>query len=133
MQIRELSSSELEEAYALLSTLRIELTRDLFDTFIASNYPRDYRPVGAFERGELRIYAGIGIRENLELGRHLIIDDFVTKEGYGHLSQEMVDFLGDYAKMHACQAVVLWGRHSGLTVDDLRGFRPKRDGFIKTL
>jgi hypothetical protein len=133
VQFRELSDSELAEGYTLLTTLRTELTLDQFETFIASQYPKNYRLIGAYERGELRIYAGVSIRENLELGRHLIIDDFSAKKGYEYLSREMIDYLGDYAKMHKCQSVFVWGKQRGLSINDLTSFRPKRDGFIRTL
>ena len=132
MQFRELSASELAEGFTLLITLRTELTSDEFETFITSQYPKDYRPIGAYERGELRIYAGVSIRENLELGRHLIVDDFASHKGYEHLSREMIDYLGDYAKMHKCRSILVWGKQQGITLDDLSGFRPKRDGYIKT-
>lgn len=132
MQIRELSPSELVEGFALLTTLRLELTSDQFDVFITSQYPRDYRPIGAYERGELQIYAGVSIRENLELGRHLIIDDFAVYEGYEDKSKEMISYLEDYAKIHKCQTLLVWGKQRGLSINDLSGFRPKRDGFIKT-
>lgn len=131
MQFRELSASEFAEGFALLTTLRPELTSEAFDAFITSQYPKDYRPIGAYQRGELQIYAGVSIRENLELGRYLIIDDFAAHEGYEHLSREMIDYLGDYAKMHKCQSVLVWGKQRGLSFDDLSGFRPKRDGFVK--
>lgn len=133
MQFRELSPSELVEGFALLTTLRPELTPETFDTFITSQYPKDYRPIGAYQRGELQVYAGVSIRENLELGRHLIVDDFVTCIGYENLSGEMVDYLCDYAKMHKCQSILVWGKQRGISIDDLSGFRPKRDGFIKVL
>jgi hypothetical protein len=132
LQFRELSASELAEGYTLLATLRTELTPDQFETFITSQYPKDYRPIGAYERGELRIYAGVSIRENLELGRHLIVDDFVTTTGCEHVSREMIDYLSDYAKMHKCQNILVWGKQRGISIGDLSGFRPKRDGFIKT-
>lgn len=133
MQIRELSPGELEEGFELLSILRFETSFDQFKTFISSNSPQSYRPIGAYERGDLRIYAGVSIRENLEFGRHLVIDDFVAREGFEHLSTEMMDFLGDYAKMHACKTIILWGKQRGISLDDLVGFRPKRDGFIRNL
>lgn len=133
MQFRELSATEHTEGFALLSTLRAELTLDQFEAFLASHYPKDYRPIGAYERGKLRIYAGVSIRENLELGRHLIVDDFTALEGYYHLSAEMIDYLADYAKMYQCQSILLWGKQRGISIDDLSGFRPKRDGYIKTV
>jgi len=132
LQFRELSASELVEGFALLTTLRPELTSDQFDAFITSQYPKDYRPIGAYQRGELQIYAGVSIRENLELGRHLIVDDFVTYGGYEHLSRGMIDYLVDYAKIYKCQSILVWGKQQGLNLNDLEGFRPKRDGFIKT-
>ncbi|MFY9143000.1 hypothetical protein [Sulfuricurvum sp.] len=131
MQFRELSASELVEGFALLTTLRPELTSDQFDAFITSQYPKDYRPIGAYQRGELQVYAGVSIRENLELGRHLIVDDFVTYNGCEHLSREMIDYLCDYAKIYKCQSLVVWGQQRGLKINDLDGFRPKRDSFIK--
>lgn len=133
MQIRELSPSELDEGYALLSTLRFELTPEQFAAFITSRFPKDYRPIGAYERGTLRIYAGIALRENLEIGRHLIIDDFVTDAGYEHLSKEVIDFLRDYAKMHGCREILIFGKQSGLSINDLEGFRPRRDGYWRAV
>lgn len=133
MQIRELSSSEFEEGFSLLSHLYPDLTVEGFGTFIASQFPNDYRPIGAYEKGKLCIYAGVSIRENLALGRYLIIDDFTTREEYEHFSGEMIEFLTDYAKMHRCENIFLWGKQRGLSIEDLKGFRPKRDGFIKTV
>lgn len=133
MQIRELSPSELQEGLPLLKTLRPDLTDTQFERFIASQFPRDYRPLGAYEKGILQIYAGVSLRENLELGRYLIVEDFAVREHYDHLSQEMIDFLGDYARMHSCCAVLVWGKQKGLRLKDLEGYRPKRDGWIKRL
>lgn len=131
MQIRELSLSELDEGFELLRILRFETSFEQFKTFISSQYPQSYRPLGAYERGDLRIYAGVSIRENLELGRHLMVDDFIAREGFEHLSREMIDFLGDYAKMHGCKSIFIWGNQRGIKLEILKGFRPKRDGFIK--
>lgn len=133
MQFRELSSSELEAGYQLLSTLRIDLTEDDFLTYITTHHPQTYRPIGAYERGELAVYAGVSLHENLELGRYLLIDDLVAKEHNNHHVREMIDYLADYAKMHKCTSVILWGKQRGLHLEDLKEFRPKRDGFIKTL
>lgn len=131
MQFRELSSDELDEGFSLLIHLHPELTLDQFQQFLTSVYPKDYRPIGAYERGDLQIYAGVSIRENLTLGRHLIIDDFVSKKGFEHLSKEMIDYLSDYGKMHKCQSVLLIGKRLGMKLEDLEGFRPKRDGYLK--
>jgi hypothetical protein len=133
VQFRELSSSELEEGYRLLSTLRIDLTEDDFLTYIVAQHPQTYRPIGAYQRGELAVYAGVSIHENLELGRYLLIDDLVASENYSHHVREMIDYLCDYAKMHKCKSIIAWGQQRGLQMGDLKEFRPKRDGFIKIL
>ena len=133
MQFRELSSSELEGGYQLLSTLRIDLAEDDFLTYIAAQHPQTYRPIGAYQRGELAVYAGVSIHENLEFGRYLLIDDLVAAEKNDHHVREMVDYLCDYAKMHKCKCVIAWGKQRGLQLEDLKEFRPKRDGFIKML
>lgn len=133
MQIRELSPSEWEEGYFLLSKLRFETSFEQFKTFISSQSPQNYRPIGAFQRGELSIYAGVAIRENLEIGRHLVLDDFIAREGDEYLCSEMIDFLRDYGKMHKCTSLFIWGTHRGLSLRDLNAFRPKRDGYISAL
>lgn len=131
MQFRELASTELDEAFPLLLSLRPDLSAEQFAVFINTHSPYTYRPLGAFERGRLSLYAGVSIHENLELGRYLLIDDFVAPEKDSHSVSEMIEFLGDYARMHQCHAVVLWGNQMGITLRDLEGFRPKRDGFVK--
>lgn len=131
MQFRELSPNELPHGFALLSSLRPELDETTFQTFVSENSPLHYRPLGAFQRGLLIGYAGVSLRENLELGRHLLIDDLVMQEGAEYYAAEMIDFLEDYAKMHGCQWIILFTKGKGLTLEDLDGFRPKRDGFIK--
>lgn len=133
MQFRELSSSELEEGYHLVSTLRLDLSEDDFLTYVAAHHPQTYRPIGAYQRGELAVYAGVSLHENLELGRYLLIDDLVAADKHKHHVREMVDYLCDYAKMHKCKSILLWGAQRGLQLQDLKEFRPKRDGFIKIL
>lgn len=133
MQFRELSSSELEAGYHLLTTLRIDLTEDHFLTYITAQHPQTYRPIGAYQRGELAVYAGVSIHENLELGRYLLIDDLVASDNHTHYVREMIDYLCDYAKMHKCTSIISWGKQRGLQLSDLIEFRPKRDGFIKVL
>jgi hypothetical protein len=131
VQFRELGTSELDAAYELLQTLRIDLYPDAFAAFINTHSPHTYRPLGAYERDILSIYCGVGIHENLELGRYLIIDDLVSREGAEHHVSEMIAFLTDYAKIHNCASIFLWGEQKGAKIGDLKGFRPKRDGFIK--
>jgi hypothetical protein len=131
MQFRELASSELDKAYALLRTLRPDLSAEHYAAYINLHSPHTYRPLGAYERENLSIYCGISIHENLELGRYMIIDDLVAREEAERHVSEMIAFLNDYAKMYHCTSIFLWGEQKGVKIGDLAGFRPKRDGFIK--
>lgn len=131
MQFRELSSNELEEGYTLLNTLRIDLIEDDFLAYITAQHPQTYRPIGAYRRGELTVYAGVSIHENLELGRYLLIDDLVASDENTSYIAEMINYLSDYAKVHKCKSIIMWGKQRGLQLGDLKEFHPKRDGFIK--
>ncbi len=133
MQFRELSSNELVEGYTLLNTHRIDLSEDDFLAYIATHHPQTYRPIGAYARGELTVYAGVSLHENLELGHYLLIDDLVAHQDNTRYVREMIDYLCDYAKMHKCTSIIVWGKQSGLSLEDLKEFRPKRDEFIKVL
>lgn len=133
MQFRELGRNEIDDAFSLLLSIYPDLTPETFAAFINANSPHTYRPLGAFEQNTLSIYAGVSLHENLAWGRYLAIDDFIHIHSRYPKSDEMIEYICDFAKMHGCKAVFLIGRYSGMKLEDLRGFRPKRDGFIRIL
>lgn len=133
MQCRELIASELDTAFPLLQTIRPDLDPEVFAQFLNTYSPLTYRPLGGYTRGDLKVYAGVSIHENLELGRYLIIDDFAAHDATDKEITEMVAYIADYARMYVCKNVLVWGKQSGIRLDHLEGFRPKRDGYIKQL
>lgn len=133
MQFRELGRTEMDDAFSLLLSLHPDLTPESFAAFINANSPHTYRPLGAFERNILSVYAGVSLHENLTWGRYLAIDDFIHTDTENAKSNEMIEYVCDFAKMHGCKAVLLIGKYGGIKLEDLSGFRPKRDGFIRIL
>lgn len=134
MQCRELIASELDTAFPLLQTIRPDLEPETFAHFLNIHSPSTYRPLGGYTRGELKIYAGVSIHENLELGRYLFIDDLAVVVTCSDKEiVEMLAYIEDYGKIYQCQIVMLWGKNSGIRYELLKGFRPKRDGYIKQI
>jgi len=129
MQIREITLKELYTVYDVLKQLREGLTYDEFEDLIYEMRHMEYKMIGLFEKERLITYAGVAIQTNLYHKRHLYIFDLVTDEafrscGYG---KDMLAYLQDYAKMAACQNLVL---SSGLQREDAHRFY-ELEGFVK--
>ncbi|WP_457743561.1 GNAT family N-acetyltransferase [Sulfurimonas sp.] len=138
MQIRELDLKELESAWAVVGQLRTQLTYNEFEDLIYDMRDSNYTMFGIFERGELFTYAGVVISTNLYHKRHLFIHELVTDEkhrskGYGKM---MLDYLCDYAKVGACQNIVLssgTGRVEAHSFYKSNEFEKKSFVFVKAL
>lgn len=129
MQIRELTLKELDIAWDVVKELRIELDYKEFEDLIYEMRDINYTMIGIFEKDQLITYAGVNVTTNLYHKRHLFIYELVTLEsfrsqGYGKL---MLDYLRDYAKMAACENLVL---SSGFAREDAHHFYDKQ-GFEK--
>ena len=129
MQIRELNLKELFSVYEVLSQLRDELSYDEFEDLVYEMRHIDYKMIGVFERDVLITYAGVAVSTNFYHKRHLFVFDLVTDEkyrakGYGKM---MLDYLNDYAKMAACENLVL---SSGFQREDAHRFY-ENNRFVK--
>ena len=129
MQIREITLKELYTVYDIVKQLRVELSYKEFEDLIYDMRHMDYKMLGIFEKDQLISYAGVAIQTNFYHKRHLYIYDLVTdkafrSQGYGKM---MVEYLQDYAKMAACEHLVL---SSGLQREDAHRFY-KTEGFEK--
>ncbi|MEO1937512.1 MAG: GNAT family N-acetyltransferase [Sulfurimonas sp.] len=138
MQIREMTLKELYTVYDLLKQLRQELSYDEFEDLIYEMRHMEYKMIGIFEKDVLVCYAGVAVQTNLYHKRHLYIFDLVTdaalrSRGYGKM---MLEYLSDYAKMAACENLVL---SSGLQREDAHrfymaeGFEKKSYLFVKSI
>ena len=129
MQIREMTLKELYTVYDLLKQLRDQLDYDEFEDLIYDMRHMEYKMIGLFEKDALIVYAGVALQTNLYHKRHLYIFDLVTdrafrSQGYG---KEMMAYLKDYAKMAACENLVL---SSGMQREDAHRFY-EAEGFSK--
>jgi len=129
MQIREMTLKELYAVYDVLKQLREGLSYEEFEDLIYDMRHMEYKMIGLFEKEQLITYAGVAVQTNLYHKRHLYIFDLVTDElfrsrGYG---RSMLDYLHDYAKMAACENLVL---SSGLQREDAHRFY-ETEGFTK--
>ena len=136
MQIRELDLKELEIAYEVVKQLRVELSYKEFEDLIYDMRHMDYKMFGLFDKDRLITYAGASICTNLYNKRHLYMYELVTDEDYRgqKYGKKMLDYLVDYAKVGACENVVLT---SGLQREDAHrlyknyGFDKKSHMFVK--
>ncbi|WP_304546070.1 GNAT family N-acetyltransferase [Sulfurimonas microaerophilic] len=129
MQIRELTLKELDTAWEVVKQLRVSLDYKEFEDLIYEMRDINYTMIGIFERDKLITYAGVAVTTNLYHKRHLFVYELVTDEmfrskGYGVM---ILDYLKDYAKMAACENLVL---SSGLEREDAHRFYEK-NGFSK--
>ncbi len=138
MQIRELTLKELDIAWDVVKELRTALTYDEFEDLIYAMRDINYTMIGIFEKDRLITYAGVAVSTNLYHKRHLFVYELVTQnsfqsQGYGKL---MLEYLRDYAKMAACENLVL---SSGLDKEDAHrfyetnGFEKKSFVFVKAI
>jgi GNAT superfamily N-acetyltransferase len=129
MQIRELTLKELDIAWDVVKELRTQLNYKEFEDLIYEMRDINYTMIGIFEKDQLITYAGVNVTTNLYHKRHLFVYELVTlnsyrSQGYGKL---MLEYLYDYAKMGACENVVL---SSGFAREDAHSFYEK-NGFEK--
>lgn len=96
----------------------------------------DYKMFGIMKDEKLITYAGASICTNLYHKRHLYVYELVTDEKYRgqKYGTTMLDYLVDYAKIGACEKIVLT---SGLIREDAHrlyekyGFDKKSYMFVK--
>jgi len=110
MQILQLRTEDLKQAYEVLKELRTSLEYETFTDLVEEMQEQySYTMFGLWDRGTIQTYAGVSIQTNLYWNKHLFIYELVTKKnvrssGYGH---QMMQFLDDYAKMHKCEHIAL--------------------------
>ena len=138
MQIRELTLKELDIAWDVVKELRSALTYDEFEDLIYEMRDINYTMIGIFERDKLITYAGVAVSTNLYHKRHLFVYELVTQnnfqsQGYGKL---MLEYLRDYAKMAACENLVLssgFARENAHRFYENNGFEKKSFVFVKSI
>ena len=111
MRIQILSrAEEIQSAYPVMEQLRPLLIESEFVDRVFSLMQEGYQLAAVFDENEqITCLAGYRIQENLFMGRHLYVDDLITREstrsqGYG---AAMMDWLKQQAREAGCSVLHL--------------------------
>ena len=111
-----MTDKEIEECFDVISELRTHLNKDEFLNTVRHMETEGYKLAFIQEKGEVVAAAGYRIYTNLFMGKHLYVDDLVTKENarsQGH-GEQMVKWLRNEAKNEGCNFYHLdSGTHRG--------------------
>jgi len=112
------SDADLLAAFPLAVALRPHLKREEFVAQVRQQEADRYRVYGGFREGEIVVLAGVRDSCTLARGRHLFVDDLVTREadrgkGYG---EAMLRYLAVYGRQLGISRLYLDSR------DTARGF-----------
>jgi len=94
------SSRELNDSFLVMSQLRTDLTLDAYHELVAAMRPQGYELYALYADDTIVSLAGIEVRVNLYLEKHVFIYDLVTcanhrSNGYGEM---LLHFVHEYAR-----------------------------------
>lgn len=105
MKVKLLSTAEeIQAAYPVMEQLRPLIPAADFTPRVLQQMQDGYRLAGVIDNDQITCLAGYRIQENLAMGRHLYVDDLVTKESTrskGH-GKAMMDWLKKEARDAGC-------------------------------
>lgn len=100
-----ITDKDINDCFDVMAELRTHLQKEAFLSTVRHMETEGYRLAFIEEEGEVVTVAGYRIYTNLFMGKHLYVDDLVTREsarsmGYG---EQMVQWLRDQAKQENCR------------------------------
>lgn len=115
------SPHELDESFPVMNQLRTDLTLDTYREIVAAMRPQGYELYALYADDAIVSLAGIELRVNLYLEKHVFIYDLVTcanhrSNGYGEM---LLHFVHEYARDHSAKYVAL---ESGLARTEAHRF-----------
>lgn len=114
-----------------MKELRTDLTLDMYRNLVTSMRPQGYELYALYADDEIVSLAGIELRVNLYLGKHVFIYDLVTSaahrsNGYGEM---LLHFVHEYARDCDATWVAL---ESGLARSEAHRFYTDKMGYTIT-
>lgn len=114
-----------------MKELRTDLTLDMYRELVTSMRPQGYKLYALYADDEIVSLAGIELRVNLYLGKHVFIYDLVTSaayrsNGYGEM---LLHFVHEYARDCGASCVAL---ESGLARTEAHRFYTDKMGYTIT-
>ena len=115
------SPGELEDSFTVMSQLRTDLTLDVYRELVAAMRPQGYELYALYADDTIVSLAGIEVRVNLYLEKHVFVYDLVTcmnhrSKGYGEM---LLHFVHEYARDRGAKYVSL---ESGLARTEAHRF-----------
>ncbi|WP_251132729.1 GNAT family N-acetyltransferase [Exiguobacterium sp. s56] len=115
------SPHELDESFPVMNQLRTDLTLDTYRELVAAMRPQGYELYALYADDAIVSLAGIELRVNLYLEKHVFIYDLVTcvnhrSNGYGEM---LLHFVHEYAHERGAKYVAL---ESGLARTEAHRF-----------
>lgn len=115
------SPRELDDSFPVMNQLRTDLTLNTYRELVAAMRPQGYELYALYANDTIVSLAGIEVRVNLYLEKHIFIYDFVTcadhrSNGYGEM---LLHFVHEYARDRGAHYVAL---ESGLARTEAHRF-----------
>jgi len=125
------SPGELEDSFTVMSQLRTHLTLDGYRELVAAMRPQGYELYALYADDTIVSLAGIEVRVNLYLEKHVFIYDLVTcanhrSNGYGEM---LLHFVHEYARDRGAKYVAL---ESGLARTEAHRFYKEKMDYAIT-
>lgn len=115
------SPRELDDSFLVMNQLRTVLTLNTYRELVAAMRPQGYELYALYADDTIVSLAGIEVRVNLYLEKHVFVYDLVTcmnhrSKGYGEM---LLHFVHEYARDHGAKYVAL---ESGLARTEAHSF-----------
>ncbi|WP_232819662.1 GNAT family N-acetyltransferase [Exiguobacterium sp. TNDT2] len=115
------SPRELDESFSVMNQLRPDLTLEAYRELVAAMRPQGYELYALYTDDTIVSLAGIEVRVNLYLEKHVFVYDLVTcmnhrSNGYGEM---LLHFVHEYARDCGATCVAL---ESGLARTEAHRF-----------
>lgn len=125
------SPRELDDSFPVMNQLRTDLTLDTYRELVAAMRPQGYELFALYADDTIVSLAGIEVRVNLYLEKHVFIYDLVTcadhrSNGYGEM---LIHFVHEYARDQGAHYVAL---ESGLARTEAHRFYLDKTGYTIT-
>ncbi|WP_251135336.1 GNAT family N-acetyltransferase [Exiguobacterium sp. s151] len=125
------SPRELDDSFLVMNQLRTDLTLEAYHELVAAMRPQGYELYALYADDTIVSLAGIEVRLNLYLEKHVFIYDLVTcvnhrSNGYGEM---LLHFVHEYARDLGAKYVAL---ESGLARTEAHRFYTDKMDYVIT-
>lgn len=109
MEIKIASEEEIKYCYKIMHQTMKDLSEQDYISLVTQQIKDGYKLVYVLENNEVICVTGFVIAQKLAWGKHLYIDDFVTKKSVetSDAAKALLDFVKIYARQQNCNSIHL--------------------------